>query len=149
MFRTLHLSEYPTMFGKIFRFTLFRLLENEFVKFPSWHDLTIGPSMLIEKTQNFMKASIILFLLFSMGVLKPMPLAYQIARFFKVLYLMNEECIMRPALACPRHPRSQFSNLSAISVSDLLDFLNAVENSSEIQGSIQEVVKWAKCSCIL
>ena len=34
-----------------------------------------------------------------MGVLKSMPLAYQSVGFFKVLYLMNEECIMKPAWA--------------------------------------------------
>ena len=32
-----------------------------------------------------------------MVALKPMLLAYQILRFFKVLYLMNEEGMMNPA----------------------------------------------------
>ena len=32
-----------------------------------------------------------------MGVLKPMPLAYQVVGFLKVLYLMIKECAMKPA----------------------------------------------------
>ena len=39
-----------------------------------------------------------------MGVLKPMLLSYQVVEFFKVLYLMNEECIMKPAPGIPKHP---------------------------------------------
>ena len=90
----------PPWLGKIFRFTMFRLLENEFVKLP--HGMIWpSPSMQIEKPENFMKASIF-FLLFSMGVLKPMPLADQVAGFFEVLYLISEECKMRPAWACPQ-----------------------------------------------
>ena len=83
----------PSWLGKIFRLTLFTLLENEFLKFPSWHDLTVIFSMQI----GLYESIIIFFLRLSMGVLEPAPLVFQIARFFKVLYPMNEECIMRPA----------------------------------------------------
>ena len=80
---------------------MFRLLENEFVKICDHGMIWPSPSMQIEKPENFMKASIF-FLLFSMGVLKPMPLADQVAGFFEVLYLISEECKMRPAWACPQ-----------------------------------------------
>ena len=47
----------PSWLGKIFRLTLFTLLENEFLKFPSWHDLTIIFSMQI----GLYESSIIFF----------------------------------------------------------------------------------------
>ena len=76
-----------------------------------------------------------------MGVLKPMPLVYQNVGFFKVLYPMNEECIMKPAWAFQSTEDHNSAKSQNKCVMDILDFFNAVGNSSEIQGSIREVVK--------
>ena len=52
-------------------------------------------------------------------------------------------------LGMPKSPKITILQSLTISVLDLLDFLHAVGNSSEIQGTIQEVVKWANYSSIL
>ena len=49
----------------------------------------------------------------------------------------------------PKAPKITILQSLRISVLDLLDFFNAPENSSEIQGSIQKLVKWANYSSIL
>ena len=51
-----------------------------------------------------------------MGVLKPMYLDYQIVGFFKVLYVMNKKCIMKPAWAFQStqdHNSAKFPNKCA------------------------------------
>ena len=55
--------------------------------------------------------------------------------------MYNETC-----LGIPKAPKTTIQQ--SHSVLDLLDFFDAVGNSSEIQGSIKEVVKWASYSSI-
>ena len=74
-----------------------------------------------------------------------MLLVNQITGFFKVLYLINEECIMRHAWACPNQTILQSQEMSVL---DLLDSLNTAGSSLENQSSILEVVKWANYSNI-
>ena len=50
--------------------------------------------------------------------------------------MYNEAC-----LGMPKAPKINIQQTLIISVLDLLDFFNAIENSSEIQGSIQEALK--------
>ena len=50
--------------------------------------------------------------------------------------MYNEAC-----LDMPKAPKINIQQTLIISVLDLLDFFNAIEDSSEIQDSIQEVLK--------
>ena len=53
-----------------------------------------------------------------------------------MLGMYNEACV-----GMPKAPKNKIQQALKISVLDLLDFFNAVGNSSEIQSSTQEVVK--------
>ena len=84
-----------------------------------------------------------------MDGLKPIPLAYQIVGFFKELYLKSYIRYNEACLGMPKAPKITIEQSLRINVLDLLDFFNAVVNSSKIQGSIQEVVNLASYGGIL
>ena len=61
-----------------------------------------------------------------MGMLKPMPLAYQIVEFYE-WRMCSEAC-----LDMSKAPKITIQQTLKISVLDLLDFFNAVRNEIEV-----------------
>ena len=96
--------------------------------------------MQIEQPENFMKACILFFSIFSGCVeinalgLSNCGILYSAVSYKWKMY--NEAC-----LGMPKAPKINIQQTLIIRVLDLLDFFNAIENSSEIQGSIQEALK--------